>query len=217
MRLLLKGWSFQQIAQLQERSRQLVTADIKVIERRWREAAVANFNEIRQAQLARLDLLEREAWECFERSKRPKRNSRDRRRQLPALSTRVFEDALEAAGEDEDEDDGPKSIRVELEHQESIVERDGDPRWLERIAWCIQERNKLYGLYPDKEDSTRREIETVSRVVVYLPPNSGGAPAQNAASVALPPPQDVQDPSPPAADQADVSGEDESEVWRPDL
>jgi hypothetical protein len=195
MRLLLKGWTFTQIAQFQERSRQLVAHDIKTVEERWKQSAVINFSEARQRQLARLEVLEKTAWEAWERSCQPRSSTRDRRRHLPTMDLRALEDASEALASADglDDDDSGPAGRVETEHTTRTEQRDGDPRFLERIAWCIQERSKLLGLYLEKAALEHEDERPVSRVVVYLPPDA----QKDQAPVALPPAQELAAPSPP--------------------
>ena len=81
--LLLKGWGDQEIAQRQRVSREQISYDVKVVHKRWRQSQLVNFNEARQREIARIDLIEREACEAWEHSKRPRKASRARRRQLP--------------------------------------------------------------------------------------------------------------------------------------
>lgn len=45
--------------------------DLKAIQKEWRSSAIRNFDEQIEQELKKLDLVEREAWEAWERSKKP--------------------------------------------------------------------------------------------------------------------------------------------------
>src|SRR5437868_10751072 len=45
--------------------------DLKAIQKEWRISTIRNFDEQVEQELKKLDLVEREAWEAFERSKKP--------------------------------------------------------------------------------------------------------------------------------------------------
>lgn len=222
MRLLLKGWTFTQIAQFQERTPSHVAGDVKAIEKRWRESAVINFNEARQQQLSRIDLMEREAWAAWEGSKTPKTSTRHRKRQLPSISSQFMLDAEEAA-ERADGESRPTIERVELEDSERTDYRDPDPRFLQQVAWCIQERNKMMSLYPDKDEGRGAGDEAVRRLVVYLPPEiaqnnqSNGQTNGQSNTIALPAPAQVPSPEvPPSVNPNEFYDLDTGDdVWRP--
>src|SRR5260370_19490486 len=66
--LYLRGLTHNEIAQRLHVSRQQVGYDLKVLQRRWQESALADFNAKKAAELARVDELERTYWEAWERS-----------------------------------------------------------------------------------------------------------------------------------------------------
>ena len=45
--------------------------DLKAIQKEWRSSTIRNFDEQVEQELKKLDLVEREAWEAYERSKKP--------------------------------------------------------------------------------------------------------------------------------------------------
>jgi hypothetical protein len=100
--------------------RSTVSRDLKVLNTRWKEAGVRNLDAAKGQELERLDLLEREAWACFEKSKQGR-------------ETTTTE---QVTGEDGDRTKA--AIRKEEEH--------GDPRYLAVVQWCIEQRCKLLGL-----------------------------------------------------------------------
>lgn len=103
-----------------------VSRDLLAIRKQWLESTLMDFNEAKAREMARIDQLERVAWEAWEKS----------------LGENVTVTVKkEGAGEGEDR------IEVEVERKEKTVELNGDPRYLERIQWCIEQRCKILGVY----------------------------------------------------------------------
>lgn len=85
----------------------------------WRAKGIGKLDEHKQRELAKIDMLEREAWAAFERSK-----ERQRR-----------ESSTNEKGQSE------KTV---------VQEFEGNPQFLDRVAWCIAERCRIMGLYAPK-------------------------------------------------------------------
>src|SRR5215472_19251006 len=66
--LYLRGLTQAEIAQRLNVSRQQIGYDLKLLQRRWQESALADFNAKKAAELAKVDELERTYWEAWERS-----------------------------------------------------------------------------------------------------------------------------------------------------
>ena len=183
-RLILKGWTPARVAEYQERTRHAVAKDFRVAELRWRAAAAGAVSLLKARQLSKLDVIETELWQAWERSCRPSRSTRRRVRRLPSMPPL---DEGDREGMDEGADDehsldpegfdlldgsrGPSVVLERVEHEHSVREeqRDGDPRFIELILRCIQERAKITGMYPKDEADDEKKAEPVRRVVVYLP------------------------------------------------
>jgi hypothetical protein len=102
---------------------------------------VRDFDQAITEELARIDQLEREAWGEWERSKTVREKSKT-----------------------------TKAQRQKGDESTAQLEREGrlgDPRYLERVAWCIERRIKLLGL----DAPERRELS-----------GPGGGPIQVAAA-----------------------------------
>lgn len=138
----LQGWTQRRIADKLGVSQAQVSLDLKKMQKRWQESALVNFDEARAKELARIDELERTYWAEWHRSREARTISRTRRsaRDLPGK------------GKEEGEDEG-QTIRS-AESSEIIEERLGDPRYLQGVQWCIQERIKLLGLYAPTKTQT---------------------------------------------------------------
>lgn len=118
--LYLRGHRQSEIAQQLELHQTQISYDLRIIQKRWRESSIINFNEAKQRELARIDALEREAWQAFERSKAEHKRTRQSKR---------------TGGETESSD-----AFIERE------DRDGDPRFMEIILKCIVQRSNILGI-----------------------------------------------------------------------
>src|SRR5262249_44554283 len=98
-----------------------ISRDIKEIQRRWREAGIIDCNERKQQELARIDLIEQHAWAGWEQS------CRDRE---------VTTTSAESGG---------RGNRNKVQTRKNG--QAGDPRFLERLGWCVEQRCKIFGLY----------------------------------------------------------------------
>lgn len=101
-----------------------VGRDLAALREEWLASSLMDFNARKAEELSRLDQLERVAWSAWERSCRDAEKTVKKR--VPA-------------------GDGH---RVETTHTREG--QAGDPRFLERVGWCIDRRCELLGLDPPK-------------------------------------------------------------------
>jgi hypothetical protein len=100
--------------------RRVISYDVQAIEKAWRQDMVRDRALLKQMELDRLALIEREAWAAWERSKIEKIRTRSRRRK----------------SKEGDNDE------VGL----AFEQRDGDSRWLAVVLDCVAQRISLLGL-----------------------------------------------------------------------
>ena len=117
--LYLQGKTQLEIAQKLDLSRQQIGYDLKVIQGQWRETTTFDLDTAKTVELSRIDVLERVAWEAWERSQEPKEVT---------LTKQI------------DGGDTRKEASIRREGQ------SGNPAFLERVGWCIDRRCKLLGL-----------------------------------------------------------------------
>lgn len=132
--LYLSGYTQVEIAAKHRVTQQQISSDLHVLQKQWLDAALMDFNEAKSRELARIDRLEREYWEAWQRSlteqvktsKRAKESSKDSSKEAGEL-------------------------------RES---RTGDERFLAGVRWCIEQRLKIFGVYAtDKsQNDWRKEI-----------------------------------------------------------
>lgn len=115
-------------------SRSQIMYDINAIHGRWLESSLIDFDKVKARELARIDRLEREYWVSWIESKEDQEVSTTSR----STGIRAYE-------------------RAELKR----VGQVGNPRFLEGVQWCIEQRMKIFGFYaPTRVDlEWRREAE----------------------------------------------------------
>ena len=94
-----------------------VSRDIAALQEAWRESSLVDIDEAKARELAKVDRLEREYWDAWERS---------------------CEDAETLRQEGSSEK--PSKV-VKTSHP-----RNGDPAFLRGVQWCIERRCKIIGV-----------------------------------------------------------------------
>ena len=131
--LYLRGRKQWEIGQELGLSQQMISHELGIIRKQWVESAVRNFDEAKGRELDRIDHLEREAWDGWERSKRHR-----------LVSVSGIEAKSTGSGAD-DRSAAPTETRTREETRKT--DQVGDPRFLEKVAWCIDQRCKILGLH----------------------------------------------------------------------
>jgi hypothetical protein len=101
-------------------NRSTISRDLKALNIRWKESGIRDLDAAKGQELERIDLLEREAWAAWEKSKN-------------GHETTTTEQTTTPQGER-----NKAAIRRE--------DQPGDPRYLETIRWCINKRCEILGL-----------------------------------------------------------------------
>lgn len=149
----LRGWSFREICKEVGCGLTTTQRDIAAIREEWRASRVEAFGTEQLHELARIDAIEREAWAQWEASKKEEVGSR--------AETEVLV---------EQKADGQV---VRKPGSERVVRttrlRNADPRYMETIRWCVEQRCKLLGLLaPQKIAPTNPEGTGPAKVVLDL-------------------------------------------------
>lgn len=118
-RLYLRGWTQTRIAEFIGVAQPTVSKDLKALQQAWRDAALRDFDEAKARELARLDEVEREAWDAYQRT--------------------VGEHVIRTEGVTAGPNGGPyeKSVTEDLA---------GNPAFLNIVTTCIERRCKLLGI-----------------------------------------------------------------------
>lgn len=137
--LYLKGWLQEEIASEIGVHQSTVSRDLKAIQKIWQKETLIDFNEAKARELERIDILEREYWEAWERS----------RAEFQSKTIKQRGAKIEKTGEDEVTKITP------VEATQKAEDRNGDPRYLAGVQWCITQRCKILGIEaPNKMEHT---------------------------------------------------------------
>lgn len=148
-----KGFTTQEIADFihdsfgYEISRRMVSADIGMVRKRWRENQMEEFNVLMRQELYRLDAFERELWQTWRKSK-------------GTISQKRVEEVARQVREEVDGDtDDEEIVRLIVDRVVTTTQESwGDKGLLELIFKTQQERRKLLGVYaPVRHDIDIRE------------------------------------------------------------
>lgn len=124
-RLYLKGLYQVEIAKELGISQSTVSRDIQYLIDEWKKERVYDINEAKARELAKIDNLELEYWDAWRRSKEDAETKTKK-----AVKT-------------------PEGVRQE--QQEQYKGQAGDPRFLQGIQWCIEQRCKILGVEAPKK------------------------------------------------------------------
>ncbi len=134
IKLWSQGYTLREIAEKISANRKYritfrsIHNDIKAEIKRWREERLDIIEDQITVELIRINNIEKEAWEAWEKSKAEYQRSVTERR----------------SGTSE-------TMRAQMVREEQC----GDPRYLQIIQWCIDKRCKLFGLdAPKKIEAT---------------------------------------------------------------
>lgn len=140
-RLYLRGWLQKDIAIELNLSEATVSRDLAAIAEALEASAQEDVRIARSRELAKIDHLEREAWEAWEQSKKPQRTT------------------VKTGAEGQ-------AARGQIKERQ----RDGDPRYMQVVQWCIEERARIRGLYaPTKVAGTDPSGEQSAPLFSIMP------------------------------------------------
>lgn len=153
VQLTNKGFTTQEIADFiknsfgYEISRRMISTDLAVVRKRWRESQMEEFNVLMRQELYRLDTFERELWDSFRESKGT------------VTQKRVEEVARQVREEQEGSVDDERLVELMIDKVVTMTQDSwGDRGLLELIFKTQQERRKLLGVYaPVRHDIDIRE------------------------------------------------------------
>ena len=123
-RLYLQGKSLRAIGEVVGASYETVRSDMAELRNRWLESSIRDFDAAKAQELAKIDFLEMEYWDCWEASKNQ-----------PVLDKLGMPILI-------DKDDKGKPI---------FMTEPPDAQWLNGVKWCIEKRSQIFGLDAPKE------------------------------------------------------------------
>lgn len=129
---LLRGYSQKQIAQDLELTEVMVSRDVAAIEQRWKNSPLIDFNEAKRRELARLDMVERMAFEAWEASKEDEKTT------------------VQSGGEG-------RGQAVSITKKS----RTGSEAYLRVIIQCVEQRCKILGLHKEVLEHTGKDGQPI--------------------------------------------------------
>lgn len=143
-RLYLQGKTQNEIALARGVTQGQISKDLKKLQELWMASALRDFDAVKQEQLAKIDHLEREAWAAWERSLLDKEVTFTE--QANASPTAAL-----LAGLPEDDKPVLKKGSVRTKTYIRKEGQTGNTAYLAQVQWCIEQRCKLFNLYPAKD------------------------------------------------------------------
>jgi hypothetical protein len=128
----LRGLSQAKIAQAENVNQGQISRDLAVIREAWLASAVMAMDARKAQELAKIDRLETIAWDAWEQS---------------CKSAEIYHTGVDKGRVNKD----GKPLPERQKSWKTIKGQFGDPRFLERVAWCINKRCELLGLDPPKK------------------------------------------------------------------
>jgi len=136
--LYLQGRLQAEIASELNLSQSTVSRDLKALRGEWLVSSLMDFDEARANELAKIDTLEREYWDAWQRS----------REDAETITTKGR---------------GDKETAVSMEKTVQLKGQVGDAAFLRGIEWCIDRRCKLLGL----DDTQKLDIVSGGVPIVF--------------------------------------------------
>ena len=151
--MYLQGVPQFKIAEALGVSKGQISQDLKKLSQAWKQSAIIDMDEIKQKELSKVDLVEKNAWEAWHRSCDVKTKKSMKKK---GSSTKLGK----ALGNEEKEQSFTEEQQI------------GDPRFLEQIMKCVAKREEILGYGAAKKvDLTSKGDKLQGGSVIVLPSN----------------------------------------------
>jgi hypothetical protein len=141
-----------------------IQKDLRDLREMWVKSALIQYDEAKAREIAHIDELEAAAWDAWNKS-------------WGKQTTKVIEDIEDRWGHKYGEAEDPEKKRpayLRKRDTEATKDRFGDPRYLDAIKWCIEQRCKILGLHEPlrlsvtwKEEATKFGIKVEDADALY--------------------------------------------------
>jgi hypothetical protein len=149
--LYLENKTQGEIARALSVNQSTVSRDLEAVGQEWLAAAATDLGARKAEELAKLDHLEREAWEAWDRSQRPAVTETEQRTDAPAPT-----------GEDVARATSSSAPPPRVERARKTRHRAGNPAFLHVVLRCVEQRCKILGFDAPKK------LEGLSAVVAHV-------------------------------------------------
>jgi len=146
--LYLKGKYQVEIAEEIGITQQQVGYDLRIIQKRWIKETILNLDQHRIKELGKIDQLEREAWDAWEKSK-------------DESNVKI----TYAKGLTQDKEG--KLTSSSLDKTNKVEDGNGNPKYLEIVLKCIERRCKMLGI--DAPAKVEHSGDGKNPIIIKLP------------------------------------------------
>lgn len=143
----LQGWTQAKIAEELGLARSQIAYDLKKIQQQWIKNTTIELDEHKGKELAKIDLVEAEAWEAWIKSK-------EKYKQESAIARGIHRELDEAKNK--------KEVATSIDKSTKTEDQYGNPKYLELVMKCIERRCKMLGIdAPQKHEHTGNNGEPI--------------------------------------------------------
>lgn len=154
--LYIQGKYQSVIAEIIGLTQQQISYDLKAIQKEWIKNTTLSLDTYKSTELAKIDHLERTYWQAWDRS-------------LNQFKSQIVK------GRDITKDTNTgKPIAESIEKTNKIEDRNGDPKYLQGIQWCIDQRCKILGVYAEIKHKLSGTV-TIDAILDGLPEDFSSA------------------------------------------
>jgi uncharacterized protein YjcR len=150
--MYLQGKTQMEIADKTGRSQPTVNRDLKAVQEVWRIECAYDINERKQMELERIDILEREYWAAWEKSKE-----------------KSFTDRTEITTDGGQSTTGGQTVK-QVKKVTQQDEQYGDPRYLAGVQWCVERRCSILGIDAPKNIDLKSGGAPIAINIVAMTP-----------------------------------------------
>lgn len=127
----------------------IISKELNILRNQWLESSLRDFDEAKARELARIDYLEEVAWKEWDRSR--EKTVIDVRKVEEAPRKTVNNPRGSGRKTDKEKDEEYRMMVVRQVNEKKVIERLGDPRFLDQVKWCIEQRLKILGAYKQSD------------------------------------------------------------------
>lgn len=152
--LYLQGKPMWEIAQILGCTAATISTDIAAMQAKWKEQAIRSIDEKKNEELAKINRIEEQAWEGWERSCRDAETKTTKIEKMPPRVP-TKKDGVSAKP--------PKGFKlkpviVKEEHTSQAKGQSGDTRFLDTVAWCVETRMKVLGILDERSVNVNQTV-----------------------------------------------------------
>ena len=132
--MYLRGQPQSAIANVVGVKQAAISKDLQYLRREWLKSSVELIDQRKAIELAKIDKLEMEYWDAWERSR------------LPAETEITEQVGAKGRRKSTDPDEEQTIVPLRLRKYKRVEGQSGNPAFLAGVQWCIEKRCAIFGL-----------------------------------------------------------------------